>query len=89
MLFVGPNDLCNSMGFPAVEHPNVPEVQAAIQRVLEAAHAAGKTAGMFCTSPDQVRYWAGKGFDLMNLGFDAMALAEWNAKSLKAIEDLR
>lgn len=55
MLFVGPNDLCSSMGFPALEHPNIPEVQSAIERVLKAAHDAGKYAGMFCTAADQVQ----------------------------------
>lgn len=55
MLFVGPNDLCSSMGFPALEHPNIPEVQSAIERVLKAAHNAGKYAGMFCTAADQVQ----------------------------------
>lgn len=54
MLFVGPNDLCSSMGYPALEHPNIPEVQTAIERVLKAAHDAGKYAGMFCTAADQV-----------------------------------
>ncbi len=54
MLFVGPNDLCSSMGYPPLDHPMVPEVQAAIDRVLKAAHEAGKYAGMFCVTPDQV-----------------------------------
>lgn len=42
MLFVGPNDLCSSMGFVAGDHENIPEVQAAIERIRKAAHAAGK-----------------------------------------------
>lgn len=54
MLFVGPNDLCSSMGYPPPEHPNIPEVQDAIERIRKAAHAAGKYAGMFCTQPEQV-----------------------------------
>lgn len=42
------------MGFPPGDHPQIPEVQAAIQRVLDAAKAAGKYAGMFCMTADQV-----------------------------------
>lgn len=55
MLFVGPNDLCSSMGYSVLEHPNIPEVQAAIERVLKAAHDAGKYAGMFCMAAEQVQ----------------------------------
>ena len=54
MLFVGPNDLCSSMGYPPPDHPNIPEVQDAIERIRAAAHSAGKYAGMFCTQPEQV-----------------------------------
>lgn len=41
-----PNDLASSMGFVSSDHPNIPEVQDAIARVLAAAKAAGKYAGM-------------------------------------------
>lgn len=41
-----PNDLASSMGFVSHEHPNIPEVQEAIKRVLAASKAAGKYAGM-------------------------------------------
>jgi 4-hydroxy-2-oxoheptanedioate aldolase len=54
MLFVGPNDLCSSMGYPPPDHPNIPEVQDAIERIRKAAEAAGKYSGMFCTTPEQV-----------------------------------
>lgn len=54
MLFVGPNDLANSMGFECTKHESIPEVQDAIARVLKAAHDNGKYAGMFCTEPQQV-----------------------------------
>lgn len=53
MLFVGPNDLCSSMGYPPPDHPNIPEVQDAIERIRKAAQDNGKAAGMFCTHPDQ------------------------------------
>lgn len=43
------------MGFPPLEHPNIPEVQEAIKRVLAACKAAGKYAGMFCTAAEQVQ----------------------------------
>jgi len=42
------------MGYPPLDHLNIPEVQEAIRRVLAAAKAAGKYAGMFCTSAEQI-----------------------------------
>ncbi|SJL01566.1 related to 2,4-dihydroxyhept-2-ene-1,7-dioic acid aldolase [Armillaria ostoyae] len=89
MLFVGPNDLASSMGYPPPEHPNIPEVQEAIKRVLAAAKAAGKYAGMFCTAAEQVQARFEQGFDLMNLGADVIALGVWNAVELGKLKDIR
>ncbi|PPQ79570.1 hypothetical protein CVT25_003452 [Psilocybe cyanescens] len=88
MLFVGPNDLASSMGYPALAHESIPEVQEAIARVLAAAHAAGKYAGMFCTQAEHVRRRYAQGFDLMNLGGDVVALMEWNGTQLAKLEDI-
>jgi len=52
MLFVGPNDLAQSMGYPAFDHAGIPEVQEASARVLRAAHGAGKYAGHFALSAE-------------------------------------
>ncbi|KAF8974716.1 Pyruvate/Phosphoenolpyruvate kinase-like domain-containing protein [Flammula alnicola] len=84
-----PNDLASSMGYPPLEHESIPEVQDAVKRVLAAAKNAGKYAGMFCTAAEQVRSRFEQGFDLMNLGGDAVALMEWNAVQLGKLEDLR
>ncbi|KAK0467870.1 Pyruvate/Phosphoenolpyruvate kinase-like domain-containing protein [Desarmillaria tabescens] len=89
MLFVGPNDLASSMGYPPLEHPNIPEVQEAIKRVLAAAKAAGKYAGMFCTAAEQVQARFEQGFDFMNLGADVIALGVWNAVELGKLKNIR
>jgi len=89
MLFVGPNDLASSMGFVSSDHPNIPEVQDAIARVLAAAKAAGKYAGMFCLTADEVQKRFEQGFDFMNLGADIVALAIWNGSELNKISNLR
>ncbi|KAJ3841242.1 Pyruvate/Phosphoenolpyruvate kinase-like domain-containing protein [Lentinula raphanica] len=89
MLFVGPNDLCSFMGYPALEHSKIPEVQAAIERVLRASKAAGKYAGMFCTSAEQVQARFEQGFDFMNLGADVVALAMWNSNELEKLKHIR
>jgi len=89
MLFVGPNDLACSMGYTPHEHQNIPEVQEAIQRVLAASKAAGKYAGMFCLTADQVQARFEQGFNFMNLGADIVALSIWNATELGKISHLR
>jgi 2-keto-3-deoxy-L-rhamnonate aldolase RhmA len=49
------------MGYPPGDHPKIPEVQEAIKRVRAAAKAAGKYAGMFCLTAEQVRQRAEEG----------------------------
>lgn len=48
---IRPNDLASSMGFVSSDHPDIPKVQDAIARVLAAAKAAGKYAGMVRSTP--------------------------------------
>lgn len=52
MLFIGPNDLAQSMGYVPFEHAKTPEVQQATAKVLSVAKAAGKYAGHFALSAD-------------------------------------
>lgn len=52
MLFIGPNDLASSMGYFAFDHASIPEVQEAAERILKAAHDAGKYAGHFALSAE-------------------------------------
>jgi 4-hydroxy-2-oxoheptanedioate aldolase len=85
MLFVGPNDLANSMGFECTTHESIPEVQDAIARVLKAAHDNGKYAGMFCTDPQQVLRRQEQGFDFMNCGYDVADILAAHGSMLKVI----
>ena len=43
------------MGYPALEHATISEVQEAIKRILAAAKTAGKYAGMFCVNAEQAQ----------------------------------
>jgi 4-hydroxy-2-oxoheptanedioate aldolase len=74
VLFVGPFDLSNSLGQPlahGIEHPVVTE---AIQRILEAAHDAGKKAGIFTVSGEDARKRVDQGFDMVHIGTDVHIL---------------
>ena len=47
---------------------------AAIERILNAAKAAGIRAGMHCMMPDYAKSMATKGFDIVTLGNDVRML---------------
>src|SRR3954468_7699274 len=68
VLFVGPSDLSYSMGiFRQFEEPRF---RSAIERVVGAAEAAGKTAGIFLASPDEVPRAVADGFRMIGIGSD-------------------
>jgi 2-keto-3-deoxy-L-rhamnonate aldolase RhmA len=68
VLFVGPSDLSYSMGrFRQFEDV---EFRAAIERVVAAARDAGKAAGIFCASPDEVPAALADGFQMIAIGSD-------------------
>ncbi|KAJ5652996.1 HpcH/HpaI aldolase/citrate lyase family protein [Penicillium longicatenatum] len=86
MLFIGPNDLASSMGYFAFDHPKIPEVQDAIQRVLVAAKAAGKYAGHFALSADIAAQKYEQGFDFVNCGADIVAVTAWMATEIASLK---
>jgi len=67
-LFVGPGDLSASVGLIGqVTHPRVLDN---VQRVLELAHAAGKSAGVLAADEDIAQRYAALGFNFIGLGSD-------------------
>lgn len=71
-LWVGHFDLTNFMGIPAqFKHP---DYLAAIDRIVAACEAHGKTAGFLATDDDWARDYAAKGFRLMGYGVDQAML---------------
>jgi 2-keto-3-deoxy-L-rhamnonate aldolase RhmA len=68
VLFVGPSDLSHSMG--RFRQFDDPEFRSAVERVVAAARAAGKTAGIFLTSPDEVAAAVADGFRMIGIGSD-------------------
>jgi 2-keto-3-deoxy-L-rhamnonate aldolase RhmA len=82
VLFVGPSDLSYSMGiFREFDHP---EFRSAIERVVAAASAAGKAAGIFLTSVDQVPGALADGFRMIALGSDGGFMMQAAAAAVAA-----
>lgn len=64
VLFVGPYDLGNSLGYP-VTGDFAPELKTAIETIKKAAAAAGKKSGIYATSGEQARAYADQGFNMV------------------------
>jgi 4-hydroxy-2-oxoheptanedioate aldolase len=64
VLFIGPWDLGNNLGYPVTDE-FAPELKAAIAKILEVAKANGKKAGIYCTGGEMAKMYADHGFDMV------------------------
>ncbi|PZR00523.1 MAG: 4-hydroxy-2-oxo-heptane-1,7-dioate aldolase [Cereibacter sphaeroides] len=80
-LFIGPNDLAGSMGYPG--QPGHPEVQAAIRDAIARITASGKAAGILTFDPAFARNCMGLGTTFTAVGMD-LALLVQAARKLAA-----
>jgi 2-keto-3-deoxy-L-rhamnonate aldolase RhmA len=68
-LFVGPADLSTALGiFGEYDHP---EFDAAVETILETAHAEDVPVSTLAASGDQIEDWVDRGFDFLMAGIDA------------------
>lgn len=59
VVFIGPADLSQSLGFPG--ETGHPEVQTAIDKVIEAVSSASPVLGIFVPDPGAARQWRARG----------------------------
>lgn len=64
VLFIGPWDLGNNLGYP-VTGDFAPELKAAIAKILEVAKANGRKAGIYTTGGEMARMYADQGFHMV------------------------
>jgi 4-hydroxy-2-oxoheptanedioate aldolase len=84
-VFVGPNDLALALGAPAgtVQPPDV--VLSAMERIVDAAHAAGLWAGSFCADGQVGRQLVELGFDMISPGSDVALLRAAAAREIARV----
>ncbi|KAI9172044.1 Cysteine and histidine-rich domain-containing protein [Paramyrothecium foliicola] len=70
VLFIGPFDLGNNIGYPILNGAVAPELKDAIKKILTAARKAGKKCGIYASSGEQAREFKEQGFDMMNVATD-------------------
>ena len=81
-LLIGPFDLGNNIGRPILGAMHQ-ELRDAIDRIKEAAHKEGKKVGIYCTSGEQSREFAEKGFDMVSIAADMLAVQAYFSETLK------
>ncbi|KAF2034833.1 Phosphoenolpyruvate/pyruvate domain-containing protein [Setomelanomma holmii] len=80
-LLIGPFDLGNNIGRPILGEMHQ-ELKDAIEKIKDAAHAEGKKVGIYTNSGKQAREYAERGFDMISILTDQMAVTAAFAQSL-------
>ena len=88
VLFVGPFDLGNNIGHPIIDGQIHDELKTAISKVLKAAIANGKKAGIFCTSGEQSKAYADSGFHMISVATDMHILPAGIMHALKTAKGI-
>lgn len=82
VIFVGPGDL--SVSIDAIGAKGTNKLNVAIRTIIGAAIAHGKTAGIFCASPQPVGQWEAIGASFFILASDTMFLGAGAAANYAA-----
>ena len=83
-IYVGPNDLSISLGYPPSAEPKEPEVVEAMHAICAAAKRNGVAPGIHCASGDMARRMSAAGFRFCTIANDARLLSA-EAKNQLAI----
>jgi 4-hydroxy-2-oxoheptanedioate aldolase len=81
--FIGPGDLCASMGLPNTWDPDFPEYWAALEKVQRVAKELGVPGGIH-SSPGRVTAMLEKGYQFVAVGFDISFMASAASAALQA-----
>lgn len=73
-VYIGPNDLALGCGYGRATYRDSAEVDALIQRVVDACRAAGVVAGLHCSDAEMAVHWAGRGVRLLTAGQETSLL---------------
>ena len=83
---IGPNDLCNSMGFAPSLDPPHKEYEEAIQTILRSARKHGVAPGVHTPTPDAVNRRLAEGWLMVGCTSDLYHLAAGAKAALAAIK---
>jgi 4-hydroxy-2-oxoheptanedioate aldolase len=83
VLLVGPFDLGNNIGTPILDGKMAAKLIEAIDRIQAAAVKHGKATGIYCTSGEQSRLFAEKGFNMISVAADMIAIPAYFSETLR------
>ena len=81
-MLIGPFDLGNNIGRPILSSEMHQDLKDAIEMIKNAAHAEGKKVAMYCNTGEHARSYAERGFDMMSILTDQMAVTAAFSQSL-------
>ncbi len=82
-IFFGPGDYSLALGVPGqLQHP---DIKAARQRIAEVTRKHGKMAATVC-GRDQIKDYAEMGYNILSVGADVVALAQYADASMEAFD---
>lgn len=82
--FIGPGDLCSSLGLPNTWEPDFPEFWAACDEVARAAKELGVPGGIH-SSPGRAAAMIERGYQFVAIGFDVSYLAAGAAAAVQSV----
>lgn len=84
VLLIGSYDLGNNIGHPILDGTMHDELKEEIARIHQAAVDNGKKTGIYCISGDQARDYADKGFHMISIAADMIAIPAFFTAQLDA-----
>lgn len=84
-IFIGPADLSVGMGYPG--NPTHPNVQSAIEMVIQTVHAAGKPVGILAPVEEDARRYQKLGCQFIAVGIDISLLRQGAMATLERYKE--
>lgn len=84
-IYIGPNDLALACGFGRGTYRDDPQVEALIQKIVDACRAAGVPAGLHCSDPEMGRDWIARGASIVTIAQDTALLADGALHALRQV----
>ncbi|MCF8482546.1 MAG: 2,4-dihydroxyhept-2-ene-1,7-dioic acid aldolase [Rhodospirillum sp.] len=88
-LFMGPGDLARVVTGKFGLNLNDPDYRAAVMRILEAGHRAGKKVGTYAPDTAFGTEMLELGFDLVTMGADSLILGRGISRELEELNEVR
>lgn len=73
-VYVGPNDLALGCGLGRATYRDSADVDALLQRVVDACRSAGTVAGLHCSDAEMAAHWIGRGVRMVTTATDTTVL---------------